>query len=280
MCELQLYYGVLNELLAECAATVGVLHRLPVEDAAEAGALNDYTKTLMVEIGHNNLETGVLLADEIFYRDLDILEGDVSCSRSVATLAVHLAGGDTWAAFNEEDRNTAHTRATSTDGYSEVFGPDTVCDPFLYEMSVQIYYVDHYGSLTLAIDNIVLPIRCLLSLASQVCNITTRTGLSDTQTDPLLATEDSWNNSVLKFLATKLHYRGKTNRVITNNVLYESTGTSTRKLISEKELVKVIPLFWRNRGNAVRCIFLRVFDVKQTIETLATGKIQVQRHQW
>ena len=84
------------------------------------------------------------------------------------------------------------------------------------------------GGPTLAIDNVVLAIWCLFSLASQVRNITTRVRLSDTQTDPLLASEDSWNDSVLKLLASKLHHWRKTNRVTTNHVPHEPTGTSTR----------------------------------------------------
>jgi len=103
-------------------------------------------------------EALVLLADKVLDRDLDVLEGDVSCSATPYALAVHLAGGDAaGAALNEENTDTIHAGTTSTDGGGEVITPNAVGNPFLF-----------------AVDNVVLAIFGKLGFTCQICHIAAR----------------------------------------------------------------------------------------------------------
>lgn len=111
----------------------------------------------MVEVGHNDLESLVLLADQVFYRNLDVFEGDVGGAAAPYTLAVHLAGRNaTKAALDEENGDAVHARAACTDSSCEVVTPDTIGNPLL-----------------LTVDNVMLAVFGELSFTCQVCNITT-----------------------------------------------------------------------------------------------------------
>lgn len=97
-------------------------------------------------------ETLVLLTDEVLDRDLDVLEGDVSCSATPYALAVHLAGGDTTsAALDEENTDTVHAGTTGTDSGGEVVTPNAVGNPFLF-----------------TVDNVVLAIFGKLGFTCQI----------------------------------------------------------------------------------------------------------------
>lgn len=74
---------------------------------------------------HDDLESLVLLANQVLHRNLDILKGDVCSTRAPYTLAVHAASGNTaHFAFDEKDRHTAHTLTTSSDSSGEVVTPE------------------------------------------------------------------------------------------------------------------------------------------------------------
>ena len=87
--------GVVDEFLAEGLALVCVLHGFFVADTREAQALDDDADALVVEVGHDDLEPLVLLADQVLDWDLDVFEGDVGGAAGPDTLAVHAAGADT-----------------------------------------------------------------------------------------------------------------------------------------------------------------------------------------
>ena len=139
--------GVLDELLAKGAALVGVLDGLLEADAREAQALDDDADALVVEVGHDDTETLVLLAQQVLDGHLDVLKGDVGGSAGPDTLAVHAAGADTLRALDQEKTHAVHALATRPHGSGEVVGPDTVGDPLL-----------------LAIDDVVLAILAELGL--------------------------------------------------------------------------------------------------------------------
>ena len=132
---------VVDQAFPKRLALVRVLHRLLVADAGEAEALDDDADTLVVEVGHDDLEPLVLLAEEVFDGDLDVFEGDVGGSAGTDALAVHPPGADAFGALDEEGGDAVHARPTGSDGGGEVVAPDAVGDPFL-----------------LAVDDVVLPV--------------------------------------------------------------------------------------------------------------------------
>lgn len=112
---------VIDQLLSKSSSLVGVFHRFVVADSSESGRLDSNSKTLVVEVRHDDFEPLVFLANEVLYRDLDVFKGDVRCARCPDTLAVHFPGGDTrHRALDEEDGYTTHARLAGADGYGEV----------------------------------------------------------------------------------------------------------------------------------------------------------------
>lgn len=170
---------VVDEAFSKRLALVGVLHRLLIADAREAEALDDDADALVVEIGHDDFEPLVLLAEEIFHRDLDVFEGDVGGPARTDALAVHPPGADALGALDEEGGDAVHARATRSDGSGEVVAPDAIGDPFLF-----------------AVDDVVLPVFGQLSFARQVCYVATSVGFGDGETDALVAVEDLGEDSL------------------------------------------------------------------------------------
>ena len=123
---------VVDEAFPKRLALVRVFHRFLVADAGEAEALDDDADALVVEVGHDDLEALVLLAEEVFDGDFDILEGDVGRPAGTDTLAVHPPGADAFGALDEEGGDAVHARAACADGGCEVVAPDAVGDPFLF----------------------------------------------------------------------------------------------------------------------------------------------------
>jgi hypothetical protein len=96
--------GVVDELLAKGAALVGVLDALLVADARESHGLDDDADAFVVEVGHDDLEAAVLLADQVLHGYLDVFEGDVGRAAGPDALAVHAARADAAeAALDQQD---------------------------------------------------------------------------------------------------------------------------------------------------------------------------------
>jgi len=132
---------MVNKSLPKRLSLVCVFHAFVVADACEAGGLDCDSETLVVEVCHDNFETLVFFANEVFHGNLDVFEIDIGCARGPDSLAVHFASGDSGhGAFDEEDRDTTHAGLAGADGDSEVIGPDTVGDPFLCQVNVSILY--------------------------------------------------------------------------------------------------------------------------------------------
>ena len=134
--------GVLDELLAERAPLVSVLDRLLVAHAGEAETLDNDADALVVEIGHDDAEPLVFLADEVLDGDLDVFEGDVGGAGGPDALAVYFAGGDAAeAALDEEERDAVHAFAAGADRGGEVLAPDAIGDPFLLSVHDVVFAV-------------------------------------------------------------------------------------------------------------------------------------------
>ena len=182
VCELETDDGMLDEGHAKGAALVGIGDTLGVTDTREADALDDDANTLVVEVGHDDLETLVLLADQVLNGDLDVLKGDVGGSRGPDTLAVHAARGDAASlALNEQHAESVHAGLAGADGDGEVVRPDTVSDPLL-----------------LAIDDVVLAVLGELGLAAQARNVGSCVRLRDGEADTLVTVEDAGENALFQ----------------------------------------------------------------------------------
>lgn len=255
--ELQADDGVLDELLAESAALVGVLDGLLVADTGEAQALDDDADTLVVEVGHDNAETLVLLAEQVLDGDLYVLKGDVGGSAGPDSLAVHAAGADTLSALNEEQGDTVHALSTCPHGSSEVVSPDTVSDPLL-----------------LAVDNVVLAILTELSLASQVGDVATGIRLRNGQADTLVTAQDAWQDTVLESRGTKLDERWAADTVTTNEVPHETTRASPGELISQQHLMEEIPLL---DGHTAGCgsVLCGILDTQKSTQVASATHLLV-----
>lgn len=74
--------GMLAQLGAEGRTLATVLDALLEQDAREAVGLHGDADALVVEVGHDELETLVLVTDEILHGNLDVLESDIRCEIS------------------------------------------------------------------------------------------------------------------------------------------------------------------------------------------------------
>lgn len=211
----------------------------------------------MVEVGHDDLEALVLLADQVLNGDLDVLEGDVGSSRGPDTLAVHAASGDaTGLAFNEQNTESIHAGLAGADGHGEVVGPDTVGDPLL-----------------LTVDDVVLTILGELGLTAQAGDVGSCVRLSDGKADALVTVEDAGQNAVLQGLATKVHDWRATNTETSNDVPDETSRGGAGKLISDNQLVEEIPLLWCDGSDTVWGVLGR-----EVVRSHQTGKVSAGTH--
>lgn len=227
--------GVLDQRLAKGLSLVGVLAGLLVADSRGSVGLDDDTDSLVVEVGHDDLETLVLLAEQVLHGDLDVLHGDPGGAGRQHTLGVHSSGLKTLhASLEQQNGNTVHAGAgaAGSDGNGEVVGPDTVGDPLLD-----------------TVDNVVLSVGGQLGGGGDVGDIGAGVGLGDTQTDSLGAVEQTGENSLLEGLLGKLDHGRQTNAVATKQVPGETSGASSHDLVGDDELVEHVVLLNGDGGN-------------------------------
>lgn len=219
---------VLDQGLAEGLSLVGVLAGLLVTDSRSSVGLDDDSNSLVVEVGHDDLETLVLLAEQVLNGDLDVLHGDPGRSGRKHTLSVHSSGLKTLhASLEEQNGDTVHAGAgaAGSDGNGEVVGPDTVGDPLLD-----------------TVDNVVLSVGGELGGGGDVGDIGTGIGLGDTQTDSLGTVEQAGEDSLLEGLLGELDHGGETNAVASEQVPGETSGSGSHDLVGDDELVKHVVL--------------------------------------
>lgn len=254
---------VVDQALAEGLALVGVLHGLFVANTGETDTLDDDADTLVVEVGHDDLESLVLLANQVLHGHLDVLEGNVGGTTAPDTLAIHLAGADAASlTLDKKDAQTVHTGLAGTHSGGEVIRVHTVGDPLL-----------------LAVDNVVLAILAELGLAAQVGNITAGIGLSDSQTDALVTGQNAGQNAVDKGLLAELHERWATNTEATDQVPDQATAASAGQLIGEQHLMEEIPVLWSHGLDTVGSVLLLVLATQKTsqVATLTHLLVDVGR---
>lgn len=90
-------------------------------------ALTNHGPALVVKVAEDNLDTLVLLAKHVLGRDLDIVEGHVSCASGGRVGGLDLLGLDTLTTLDKEDTQALVCARTG----DKVITPDTVGDPLL-----------------------------------------------------------------------------------------------------------------------------------------------------
>ncbi|KAI6748767.1 hypothetical protein HG531_007714 [Fusarium graminearum] len=135
--------------------------------------------SLVVKVAEDNLDTLVLLAKHVLGRDLDIVEGHVSCASGGRVGGLDLLGLDTLTTLDKEDTQALVCARTG----DKVITPDTVGDPLLGS-------VDDLAIVMLAVGG-------LLGSRAQSSDIRTSEGLGNGETDLLLAAEDLVGNLIL-----------------------------------------------------------------------------------
>jgi hypothetical protein len=257
VCELETDDRVVDQSLAKGLTLVGVLDGLLVADTGEADALANDTHALVVEVGHDDLEALVDLAENVLDRDLDVLECDVGRSGGPDTLAVHAAGGDTWTALDEQNSDAVHSRSSiaRSDSGCEVICPDSVGDPLL-----------------LTVDNVVLAILGQLGLALECGDIGTTIGLGHSKTDTLVTRENLVGDLGGKGILTEdQDWRGGDTET-SDDVPDETSTAGSAELVNDDLLVETVPVLGVDRGNRVLGETLLVKHAHET------GKITALAH--
>mmetsp|Transcript_20169 Transcript_20169/g.28269 ORF Transcript_20169/g.28269 Transcript_20169/m.28269 type:complete len:335 (-) Transcript_20169:298-1302(-) len=236
MSKLQSDHRMVNQSLSKGLSLVGILERFFQTASSVSHSLDDNSPSLVVEVVHDVLESLVLLSNEVLNWNFHILKGNVGCSRSPDTRAVHLACGNSRErSFNKKERNTSHSRSSSSNSHSEVVSPNTVGNPFL-----------------LSIDNVVLSISSLGSSGSEVSNITSSSRFGDSQANNLLSRKAVSTDLVLKVFGTKLHHRRKSNAQTSTETPNNTSRSTSAELIHHYQFVEVFNFFWFDSSNNVR----------------------------
>mmetsp|Transcript_783 Transcript_783/g.2637 ORF Transcript_783/g.2637 Transcript_783/m.2637 type:complete len:310 (-) Transcript_783:135-1064(-) len=217
-------HWVLHEGLAEGLALVGELQGLFEADTAEAVGHGTDREALMVEVLHDVLEALVLLAEQVLLRHLDVVEGDVRGAGGPHTGALHLARREAGhAAFDEEEADATHARASGAAGDSEVFGEDAVRDPLL-----------------LAVQDVMVALQ--LGRGAEVGDIAARGRLRDAEARCGLALETPGDHTLPDLLGGVVVDWGQADGGAPGDAPEEATRARPRDLVVHDELVEVVGL--------------------------------------
>src|SRR5271170_41987 len=124
-------YRMINQLLAKSLPLKRVLESLFVTYSGESIRLDYNSQSLMIEIGHNNLKSRILLPNQILHWNFDILKIDIRSPTGPDSLAIHPSNTHSWhRLLNQQKTHALHPRPTCTDCNSEIIRPNSVGDPF------------------------------------------------------------------------------------------------------------------------------------------------------
>ena len=83
-----------------------------------------------------------------------------------------------------------------------------------------------------------------LGFAGQVGDITASIGLGDSQTDTLVTTQDTRDDTVDELFLAVLDKRRSTDAEAADHIPHEPAGSATGQLVGQEHLVEQIPLLW------------------------------------
>src|SRR5277367_1256139 len=123
---------MINQLLAKSLPLESKLESFLITHSGESIRLDDNSHSLMIEIGHDDLKSLILLPNQILHRNFDILKIDIGSPTCPDSLTIHSSNTHSWhRLLNQQKTHPFHPRPTSTDCNSEIIRPNSVGDPLL-----------------------------------------------------------------------------------------------------------------------------------------------------
>jgi len=186
------------------------------------GSLTSHGPALVVEVAEDDVDTLVLLAEEILNGYLDVVVGNVGGSSGRGIGGLDGLGLDTLATLDEQ-----HTEAlVGLDAGNEIVGEDTVGDPLL-------------GS----VDDIVLAVGGFDGGGTEAGNIGAREGLGDSQANLLLAAENLIRDALLHCrILAEVKNAGKANDHTSHVAILEAAAGGADLLLRADHVVEVVKL--------------------------------------
>lgn len=198
----------------------------------------------MVEVAQNNVDTLVLLAEQVLGRDLDVIKGDERRTGGSRVTSLDEFGLDALAALNEQDAQTF----IRLHGRDEVVTEDTVGDPLL-------------GT----VDNIMFAIGSLLGRGAQPSDITTGESLRDGQANLLLTAKALVCDLLFKRLVVgEVQHCGQSDDHAGHETVLESSSTGAGHLLTHDQVVEVIEFLRLDYTTEERGAVLQVLAGSQT----------------
>lgn len=93
--------GLVDQALAKDETLVSPLQALLDDGPAVAYCSASHGPALVVEVGQNDVYALVLLAEEVSDRDLDVVKGDIGCTRGARVAGLHLLSLDALTALDD-----------------------------------------------------------------------------------------------------------------------------------------------------------------------------------
>lgn len=184
--------------------------------------LTSHGPPLVVKVGENNIDTLVLLANEVFYGHLDVVVGDVRGAGDGGVGGLDELGLDALAALNEQDAEAL----VRLDAGDKVVGEDAVGDPLLG-----------------AVDNVVLAVGGLDGRGAQAGHVGAGKGLGDGEAHLLLATKNLVHDGLLALLVLHVvHDAGEADDHAGHVAVLEAAGVGARALLAQDHVVEVVKL--------------------------------------
>lgn len=119
--------GLINEALAKDNTLVRPLQALLGDEARSCNGAAGHGPTLVVEVAEDDVDTLVLLAEQVLHGDLDVVKGDVGGSGGGGVGGLDGLCLDALAALDQHDAEGL----AGADTDDEVVAEDTVGDPLL-----------------------------------------------------------------------------------------------------------------------------------------------------
>lgn len=209
--------------------------------------LTGHHPALVVEVAEDDVDTLVLLAEEVLNGHLDVVKGDEGGAGGRRVRGLDGLGLDALAAGDEEDAEAL----AGVDGSDEVVAEDTVGDPLLG-----------------AVDNVVLAVGGLLGGGADAGNVGAGEGLGDGQADLLLAAEDLVVDALLhgRVLA-EVEDAGQADDHAGHVAVLEAAAADADLLLGDDHVVEVVELLAVDDAAA---------EQLDTVEVLAGTHLHVQ----
>src|SRR5271155_5801952 len=155
---------MINQLLAKGLPLKRILESFLITHPGESIRLDYNPQSLMIEIGHNNLESLILLPNQILHRNFDILKVDIRSPTGPHALTIHPSNTHSrHSLLNQQKTHSIRSRTPRTDSNSEIIRPNSIGDPFLF-----------------SIDDIMFSVFGFLGFTHEIGDVGTCIGFSDT----------------------------------------------------------------------------------------------------